>query len=131
MRTRAEHIHGYANTGFNYTIEHVGDITNVHLKGSLDVRRVSTFTRDITACGADGMQQVVFDCGELKWIDHAGISAIVSLFLRSRIFNGKVKIARLLGQPRDIFQLLHLDKVLEIYPELESAYGSFAAHGAA
>ena len=116
-----------ADAGFDYTIENVGSVTNVRLKGSLDVRCVSTFTRDFNARRSAGMRQVVFDCGALDRVDHAGVSAIVTLFLRSRRMHGNVKIARLLGQPRDVFRLLRLDRVFDIYPEFEAARGSFAA----
>jgi hypothetical protein len=37
-----------------------------------------------------------------------------------------MKIARLSGQPREIFRLLRLDQVFDIYEELDVALQSFA-----
>ncbi|HMW03405.1 MAG TPA: STAS domain-containing protein, partial [Acidobacteriota bacterium] len=43
-------------------------------------------------------------------IDSSGVGAIVSLFKRVRTLQGDVKIARLRGQPAEIFKLLRLDR---------------------
>jgi len=131
MRTAApstEHARRSADAGFDYTIESIGDVTNVRLKGSLDVRGVSTFTRDFDARRSAGMRRVIFDCGDLEWVDAAGIGVFITLFRRYRFSNkGTVQIARLFGQPRDIFRLLRLDRVFDIAPELDAAHGSFTA----
>lgn len=123
--------HAYQNTeaGFEYTIENVGDVTNIRLKGSLDIRKVSALKRDLNTCLPAGMHQVLFDCGELEKIDYAGIGLLVSLFKQAHFFKGNVKIAHLLGQPRDVFELLGLDRIFDIYAETGEAQGSFARHG--
>ena len=126
-----EHAHRYADAGFDYTIENIGNVTNVRLKGSLDARGVSRFTRDFDACLSAGMQQVVFDCATLEWIDAAGIGVFITLFRRYRFSKGTVKIARLFGQPREVFRLLRLDRVFDMHPELETTHGSVTAQASA
>jgi anti-anti-sigma regulatory factor len=55
------------------------------------------------------------------------VGAIVSLFKRVRTLQGDVKIARLRGQPAEIFKLLRLDRAFELYDSVEGAVGKFQA----
>ena len=72
-----------------------------------------------------GQQKVLFDLYDLEQIDSSGIGAIIALFKRVRSNKGEVKISRLIGQPKEIFSLLRLDRVFEIYDDFEKAFSAF------
>lgn len=113
------------NSRFEYKKEGRDGIIVFTLSGSLDIGTVSTMRADLDTLLSTGQHKVLFDLYDLEQIDSSGIGAIIALFKRVRANRGEVKIARLIGQPREIFSLLRLDRVFEIYNELDDALKSF------
>lgn len=113
------------NSRFEYKREERDGIIVFTLSGSLDIGTVSTMRADLDTLLSTGHHKVLFDLYDLEQIDSSGIGAIIALFKRVRANRGEVKIARLVGQPREIFSLLRLDRVFEIYDELDAAVKSF------
>jgi anti-sigma B factor antagonist len=96
------------------------------LKGNLDVSTISNIMTNIDALLTDHHPKFLFDCAELKHIDSSGVGALIVLFKRIRANKqGEMKILHLQGQPEDIFRLLRLDHVFELYTDLEQALQSF------
>ncbi len=104
-----------------------GNVTVFALKGNLDALTAPALKKEIEALLAARRIQVVFDLSALDLIDSSGVGAIVSLFKRVRTLQGDVKIARLRGQPAEIFKLLRLDRAFELYDSVEAAVGKFHA----
>ena len=110
---------------FDYTKETQGTVVTFHLTGSLDIGTVSTMRADLDALLSTGQHQVIFNLHELEQIDSSGIGAIIALFKRVRSNRGEMKIANLVGQPREIFSLLRLDRVFDIHESVEHALKNF------
>ena len=102
-----------------------GEITVFSLKGNLDALTAPSLKKEIEALMAARKIYVVFDLAGLELIDSSGVGAIVSLFKRVRTLQGDVKIARLTGQPSEIFKLLRLDRAFEIFETIEQAVARF------
>lgn len=113
------------NSRFNYTKDERDDIVIFSLAGSLDIGTVSMMRADLDALLSTGQYKVVFDLHDLEQIDSSGIGAIIALFKRVRSNKGEMKITRLVGQPHEIFSLLRLDRVFEIYDTVEQTLDSF------
>lgn len=64
---------------------------------------------------------LVLDAGELKYMDSAGLGALVSGLHRSREFAGHFLIANLQEEVRGIFELTKMDHLFKIRPDIESA----------
>lgn len=103
------------------------NVTVFALKGNLDALTAPALKKEIEALLAARRIQVVFDLQSLDLIDSSGVGAIVSLFKRVRTLQGDVKIARLRGQPAEIFKLLRLDRAFELYDSVDAAVGRFQA----
>ena len=97
------------------------NITVLALKGRLDALTAPELRPTIDGLVERGHNRVVCDLHDLETIDSSGVGAIVSLFKRSRMKGGDVKIARLRGQPKEIFRLLRLDRAFELCEELQTA----------
>lgn len=91
------------------------------LAGRLDALTAPELRPTIDNIVQGGRHHVVCDLHDLETIDSSGVGAIVSLFKRSRMKGGDVKIARLRGQPKEIFRLLRLDRAFELFDEVEPA----------
>jgi anti-sigma B factor antagonist len=95
------------------------------LRGRLDAIAAPDIRPTIDALVAQRAQRVVCELGQLTMIDSSGVGAIVSLFKRLRTLGGDVKLAGLQGQPQEIFHLLRLDRVFEVFPSAQAAAESF------
>lgn len=104
-----------------------GNVTILALRGNLDALTAPLLKKEIEAILAMRRIYVVFDLRGLELIDSSGVGAIVSLFKRVRTLHGDVKIARLAGQPHEIFKLLRLDRAFELHESVEAAVGRFGA----
>ena len=104
-----------------------GDVTVFSLRGNLDALTAPSLKKEIEALLAARKIHVVFDLGGLELIDSSGVGAIVSLFKRVRTLQGDVKIARLAGQPSEIFNLLRLNRAFEIFDSVDAAVARFSA----
>ena len=62
-------------------------------------------------------------CRKLTLIDSTGVGVLISLFKRARAAGGAVHFAGLVGQPKEIFRLLRLDRSLDLHPSLDEALG--------
>lgn len=111
----------------DYEKQERGDVTIFSLKGNLDALTAPSLKKEIEALLAARRVNVVFDLNGLELIDSSGVGAIVSLFKRVRTLQGDVKIARLTGQPAEIFKLLRLDRAFEIFEKIDDAVKRFNA----
>jgi anti-sigma B factor antagonist len=64
---------------------------------------------------------VILDLEHLKEIDSSGIGAIVSLLKRMRMKKGDVRLLRLRGGVKKLFELLRIDRSMEVFEELDQA----------
>jgi anti-sigma B factor antagonist len=108
-----------------YDKRETDDVTVFSLKGNLDALTAPSLKKEIEALLAARKIHVVFDLHGLDLIDSSGVGAIVSLFKRVRTLQGDVKIARLRGQPAEIFKLLRLDRAFEIFDNTDAAVARF------
>lgn len=108
-----------------YDKQEHGDVIVFSLKGNLDALTAPSLKREIEALLAARRINVVFDLSALELIDSSGVGAIVSLFKRVRTLQGDVKIARLSGQPAEIFKLLRLDRAFDIFEQVDDAVRRF------
>ncbi|PIE29520.1 anti-anti-sigma factor [candidate division KSB3 bacterium] len=113
------------NNRFEYSKDLRDGVIVFTLAGSLDIGTVSTMKTELDAVLSSSQHKVLFDLYDLEQIDSSGIGAFVALFKRVRSNKGEVKISRLIGQPKEIFTLLRLDRVFEIHDDFEQALQSF------
>jgi anti-sigma B factor antagonist len=113
------------NNRFEYKKEEREGVFIFTLIGSLDIGTVSAMKADLDSLLSTGQHKVLFDLYDLEQVDSSGIGAIIALFKRVRSNNGEMKISRLIGQPKEIFSLLRLDRVFEIHNALDEALKSF------
>lgn len=102
-----------------------GRVTIIHLRGNLDALTAPALKKEVEALFTAQKSFLVFDFESLELIDSSGVGAIVSLFKRTRSLRGEARIARLGGQPAEIFRLLRLDRAFEVHPDLDQAVREF------
>jgi len=73
-----------------------------------------------------GTQFFVLDMLGVPWLDSSGIGEVYACYKRAREIDGVVKLV-LRDKAYSLFTLTQLDKVFEIYKDVDQALNSFGA----
>ncbi|MBN1350593.1 STAS domain-containing protein [candidate division KSB1 bacterium] len=93
----------------------------MEISGVLNAQTVGDLKSHIERLLKEPVKLVVLNLEELQEIDSSGIGAIVSLLKRMRMNKNDVRIYKLQGTVRKLFELLRIDKSMEIFDDLEAA----------
>jgi anti-sigma B factor antagonist len=91
------------------------------LEGVLNAANVSLLKDEMERILQSDIPVVILDVEHLTEIDSSGIGAIVSLLKRMRMKKGDVRLLRLRGNVKRLFELLRIDRSMEVFEELEQA----------
>jgi len=108
-----------------------GDILTIVLRGDLDSTSAPEFDRQIQGHLDAGRSKMIIDCRNMGYISSLGIASLVALQTKLRRRGGEVKLAAIFGPAMDVMRLVRLDKMLNIYGDLEFARKSFYPTGEA
>lgn len=64
--------------------------------------------------------KMIFNLEGVEFIDSSGIGCIISLVKTAKSNGSAIKLCNLSKEVRDIFDLLHLEMILDICPDLET-----------
>lgn len=107
--------------------ETVGDIMIVTFCGQhLDASTHMEFRNEITPV-TEANDKIVFDIGEVEFVDSSGIGVILSMVRRVRERRGELRICRITPPVKAIFDLVRMNRLVEIYPTAEEAVKAFEA----
>lgn len=102
-----------------------GDILSIVLRGNLDSASTPEFDRQVNEHLEKGFSKIIIDCRFMGYVSSLGLGSLVALQTRLRRKGGEVKLAAIQGPVNQILRAVHLDKVLNIYGDLEFARKSF------
>lgn len=74
----------------------------------------------------EGNTRVVLDCRGLTFLSSLGIGTLIRIQSRLKQRGGTVKLAAVPGVVADVLHVVHLDRLLDIYPDVDTAVASFA-----
>jgi anti-sigma B factor antagonist len=102
-----------------------GEILGIVLDGSLNTTTSDQFNQAIQNHLDQGRTKIIIDCRRVEYISSLGLGSLVALQARLRKKGGEVKLAGLYGVAADAIRLVGLDKLLNIYLDMEFARESF------
>jgi anti-sigma B factor antagonist len=112
---------------FSFERSESDGITVLSLVGNLDAATASGLKQEVVAIADSKKTRIAVDMARLTLIDSTGVGVLISLFKRTRAQGGTVNFAGLVGQPKEIFRLLRLDRSLDLLPQLEDALSKLRA----
>ncbi|MDR0982961.1 MAG: STAS domain-containing protein [Culturomica sp.] len=74
---------------------------------------------------SDDKTNLIFNLENVDFIDSSGIGCLISLQNTAAQHNSRIAICNISKSNMKIFDLLHLDKILELYPTLDEALKKF------
>ena len=106
-----------------------GGILTIRLKGDLDSASTPEFDEAIRTHLDAGHSKIIIDCQRMGYVSSLGIGSLVALQTRLRRKGGQVKLAAIQGPVMDVMKAVRLDKMFDMYGDLEFARKSFEDDG--
>ena len=91
---------------------------------SLETGNVAAFRSAITPV-TERNEKVVLDLSEVGFMDSTGLGALLSCLRSLKAKNGSLKLASLTPEVAQLFEMVMMDRVFEIHPDVEAAAASF------
>lgn len=110
-----------------YTTGPRNDVLVMEVSGRLDNDTSQFFFDCLQGEIEEGNTRVVLDCSELTFLSSLGIGTLIRIQSRLKQRGGTVKLAAVPGVVADVLRVVHLDRLLDIYPDVAAAVASFAA----
>jgi anti-anti-sigma factor len=102
----------------------------VRLQGQLDATNATEIRNLIADQVIEKPPLVLFDMKEVVMMDSTGIGALAMAFNLTKFFGGKVAVCAIQKQPKMVFEITNMDKILHIYAtraEFEAAIPTLLA----
>ena len=78
----------------------------------------------------DGARKLVIDVSKLDYIDSAGIGMLVACNGQIDKAGGKMRVSGAQGTVAKAFEVVHMDRITSLDPDLDSAFRNLSAGGA-
>ncbi len=105
------------------------EVSLIRLDGVVDTMTAGELERVISSLMARGRYRLILDLAGVEYISSAGWGIFVSCLREIREHAGDVKLARMSGEVREIYELLEFDELLPSYEGLDAAQADFYRGG--
>jgi anti-sigma B factor antagonist len=102
-----------------------GEITIVRVDGVIDTMTAHELEKVANSLLAQKRYKIVIDLGGVDYISSAGWGIFISNIREIRLNNGDIKLARMIPNVYEIFELLEFDSILRAFDNIEKAKADF------
>ena len=107
-------------------IRQVGGVTIVDISGRIVLGEESAALRDVVSeLLSKGHKKILFNLGDVHYIDSSGLGHLVSAFTSTRKQEGELKLLNLTNKVHDVLQITRLYTVFDIMDDEAVAVKSF------
>ena len=99
----------------------VGSKAVLRVAGRMDVESASQFESACESCIADGFTTIIIDLGELSYISSIGLRSFVAIAKKLKDRGGALRVCRLTGLVRQVFEITRLTELFPMHESVESA----------
>jgi anti-sigma B factor antagonist len=100
-------------------------IAILHLKGRLTVGEASSIRDHVNEALATGHRNVIFDLGQVDYIDSTGLGSMVICYTTIKKQGGLLKLVNPNKRNIELLLLTKLHTIFEVYSEEQDAVNSF------
>jgi len=101
------------------------DVMVLRADGGLNGANADEFVDQLAKLVRGGVRKIIVDCSDLSYISSSGIGTLVLLHRRMSDHGGDVKIAGLTGMVAQVLSLTRMDRLFQIYPDVNRARLAF------
>ncbi len=103
------------------------DVSVLKVRGYLDTTTASELENALYGLIRRGAYRIVIDLGGVDYISSAGWGIFIGEIKDVRNHGGDIKLAGMVGDVHEVFQLLEFQSILEAYPTVDEAIAAFQA----
>jgi anti-sigma B factor antagonist len=103
-----------------------GEITVVRVDGVIDTMTAHELEKVANSLLAQKRFKIIVDLGGVDYISSAGWGIFISNIREIRLNAGDIKLARMIPNVYEIFELLEFDSILRAFDNIEKAKADFA-----
>lgn len=100
------------------------DVIIIKLTGMLDIYNSGNIEKLVDAYISRNFTKFVVDFEKVTYLDSSTISALIHCSQKLKGLKGKLILAKLIGQPREIFEMAKLLDIFQAFPDSSSAIQS-------
>lgn len=104
--------------------ESSGDVMVVTVSGRVDSVTAGTLDSQLARIAREH-NKIVLDLSNVSYLSSAGVRAIVRMLQSAQKSGGGVKLAHLPGNVVEVLQTVGMMGMLQVYPSVDAAVGSF------
>jgi anti-anti-sigma factor len=99
----------------------IGGKVVLHVAGRMDAESAAHFEGQCESCISEGMTSLVVDLGDLSYVSSMGLRSFVGIARKLKNKGGDLRICRMTGLVRQVFEITRLNQIFPIYESVESA----------
>lgn len=103
-------------------------VSVLSVSGYLDTTTAGELESALLGLINDGMCRVVVDLSGVNYISSAGWGIFIGEIKEIRNRGGDLKLSGMIGDVREVYQLLEFHSILEAYDTTDEAVASFGGH---
>ncbi|MBN2030452.1 anti-sigma factor antagonist [bacterium] len=114
--------------GIQVSVEKIGpqsDISIIRVGGYIDTTTSSELERALDSLLKAGVVRIIIDLGNVDYISSAGWGIFISEIKGMRERNGDLKLARMIPDVYEVFELLEFHYILKAFDTIEDAIDDF------
>ncbi|MCD6380025.1 STAS domain-containing protein [bacterium] len=100
-------------------------ISIVHVSGFIDTTTSSELEKGIKQLLREQRFDIIIDLADVDYVSSAGWGIFISEIKKIRENGGDLKLASMVGDVYEVFELLEFQTILESYDNVEEAVASF------
>jgi len=101
------------------------DVSVISVKGYVDTTTSADLEDSLKRLLGKGQYDIVIDLGNVNYISSAGWGIFISEIKEIRENGGDLKLAAMIGDVYEVFELLEFQTILESFDTVVEAVGSF------
>lgn len=102
-------------------------VSVISLKGTIETANASSLEETLERLVVDRCYRIVIDLSGVTYISSAGWGIFIGEIKDVRNHGGDIKLAGMVGDVHEVFQLLEFQSILEAYPTVDEAIAAFQA----
>ena len=105
------------------------DVFVLMADGGINRENAQQFTDDVEKMVRNGFSKLIIDCSKLDYISSTGLGTLLVLQRRMKQAGGDVKLCSVKGLVVQALQIIRLDRMFGMYPDLGQARLAFRPEG--
>jgi len=101
------------------------DVLILSADGGIDSASAEDLVRELATLVDAGARKLIVDCSRIRYISSYGIAVLVRLHKKLADRGGDVKLAALESGVVRVIELLGLERVFALYPNVDAARAAF------